>query len=287
MLTTKVMGPLDEYFLLHYALRREALVRSILEGVRPVMVRLADRLIFLHRGQKDVVTIQSARYQRAKELSHVPLALQLWLGEHDAEPLSAATRSALTVFESRLQHELTTESGPGAEVLQASLACMQTLLKSGTVDTAGLRSLAQTVARPTRALMLEATREELVALDRGVARWTRDFDAQAWAALRVLICANHQARYRESATLYFERLLAERQAAGAKAERRLIYAENARTEDEAIHLLATHELDQQLASVFLGDPYALQQNVLGDEASAVVRELLPEVASEPGKGSRS
>jgi hypothetical protein len=278
------MEPLDQYFLLHYALRRQKLVRSILEGVRPVMIRIDDRMIFLHRGRKDVATIRPERYQRAKELSHVPLALQLWLSEHAAEPLSSDMRSALAAFESRLQHELATETGPGAEVLRASAAFVQSLLARAAIDAESLLVLARSVTRPTRALMLDATREELAALDRVVAGWTRDFSAQDWVDLRVLICANHQARYRESATLYFERLLAERQAAGARAERRLIYAENARTEEEAISLLATHELDQLLAAVFLGDPYALQQNVLGDEASAVVRELLPDEPNPNGAG---
>ena len=90
----------------------------------------------------------------------------------------------------------------------------------------------------------------------------------------MVVCAGHAPRYKESTRTYFCRLLGETHGLGAKGEERVVYAEGAETEEEALRLGAEHLLNRELGRFFMKSSVALQEDVLGDATEAILDDLL-------------
>ncbi|MBK6921641.1 MAG: hypothetical protein IPH07_29860 [Deltaproteobacteria bacterium] len=271
------MEGLDEWFRLRYELRLHGLRQRLLAGTDPLIIRCGDDLVFLHDRQRRRVPVVTRRYHACKALAHLPVATYVWLAELTGTALTPDDHRALE----RMHRDTTAALGRAAvpaerEVLAAVANALRSTLARGGVDLEALTTMATAVDPPTRALIDEATRLELVGLDAAVRRHTASLTIAQWQRLHVVVCANHQARYKESTKQYFQRLLGESEGPGAQREHRVLYAESGESIDDAVTLLATHLLDRELAGFFLDSPMALQRNVLGDAASRVLDELFAE-----------
>ena len=101
-----------------------------------------------------------------------------------------------------------------------------------------------------------------------------DWTGELGSALYVVICAGHQARYREASKQYFQRLLNEEDGEGAHFENRVVYAEHIYEIDAALDLLARHVNDQQASIELFNSPTRLQEDLMSDGAEAYLKELL-------------
>lgn len=278
MPTDDTLEHLQEQFRHRYALEKQRLRQEILEARSPVILRLGDQVTLIHRGVRTSESVISEDYRRWKALSHVPVALHLWLSELSDRALTPEEERSL----STLARDLRERSRKGTPDERALLDAAASFAESGVcnrhVDDAELLAFGKRIEPAIRELIDRATRDELIALDRIVRSWTSEFGPEEWSSLHVLVCANHQARYKETTTLYFRRLLGEPSGEGAEREEHVLYVEGALTDDEAIDLLAVHHLDRVLGTTFLGDPRAMQRNLLGDAAERIVAELVPRPA---------
>jgi len=262
---------LNEWFKLRHFMRIQVIRNQICRGVDPLLLRVGNDAIFIHRERRCVATILDDAYHRYKALCHVPVALYMWLSELTAKQLTSQDAAMLGQLRSEMQeHRLRGLDEASRDIADAVCVLVDRVVEVLAVEFDRLTRFEGAVAQPTQHLIVAATEHELDNLDRCVRTWTADFDDETWGRLRVVICANHQARYRQSSKLYFQRLLGERDGLGAKGEHHVLYAENAATEDEAIDLLATHLLDRELGIFFMKSPLALQQDVLGEAARAVL-----------------
>lgn len=272
------LAHLHEQFRHRYAVRKQRLRQHILEGRTPVILRMGDQITLFHRGLRTSENVLSDAYQRWKNLSHVPVAVYLWLADFTSRPLEEETRVALDALAEALRRARDVADVGERSVLDPVLDLLGETIRRDTVNESALRDLGARIEPAIRHLIDRATRDELQALDAIVRRWTSDFGPGEWESLRVLVCANHQARYKETTTLYFRRLLGEAAGVAAEREQHVLYVEGAVTEDEAIDLLAVHHLDRELGTTFLGSARALQRNLLGDAAEAIVEDILPDRA---------
>ena len=268
---------LDEWFKLHYRTRKSELRRSLVAGERPLMVRIDREIVFFRDRTRSSAQILDEEYDRLKALCHLPIALFLWASPRAGGELSTGDRELLD----KMGAETIAARADGARgagscevaLLEACAQFVRSATQAGAVREQDLSALERTTEAPIRACILAATRRELHNLHTRVTAWTADLEPREWEELRVVVCAGHQARYRQSTKSYFLRLFDECHGEGASGEQRVIYAENCRTEDEALDLVATHLLDREIGATFLDSPLALQQDVLGEATRVVIDEL--------------
>jgi len=265
--------PLDEWFRLRYAMRRESIRKRLLEGADPVLIRVEDELVFLHDQRRRSEAIHPSDYHAWKSICHVPLATYIWLSELTDRPITPEDAGRLRHLVADIDAARPKADPPGRAILDATRGMLRSCLELGVVQSDALARMATETRHPMHTLIEYATRTELLVLDDAVQRLTRDLTSDEWSRLYVVVCANHQARYKESTKLYFQRLLGEDHGQGAQGERRIVYSESAASEHEALDLLATHVFERELAATFLGSPDALQRDLQGDAATRVLDEL--------------
>ncbi|MDG2014536.1 MAG: hypothetical protein P8J33_13595, partial [Pirellulaceae bacterium] len=117
---------------------------------------------------------------------------------------------------------------------------------------------------------------ELDIMHASVTKWQNQMGSKKWSGLYVVVCGNHQPRYRAAALQYFERILGEQEGVAAEMEDRLIFGESVRDIAGVTDLLARHIVDQRAALIFFEDPRRLQKDLLADVATEYLNELLSE-----------
>ncbi|MCA9626928.1 MAG: hypothetical protein KC766_04660 [Myxococcales bacterium] len=274
---------LNRHFTQRYAQSRASAFARALEADRPTIIRVESDLVFLRRGCRKRAEILGERYHAFKSVAHVPATLALALVQTpppttpQLQDLAEDVRGLLG--SDRALAEMRSVLEPCSKLLEAWLGARRGSARAAPDEdrVKAFKLAAQPAIGPC---MRAAAQSELDDLHRTVSAWTRDFQHSDWRALKVVICASHQARYRESTKLYFLRLLAERlpaketeEAKAAESEHQVIYAENCATEEEALNLLATHHVDRDLAGFLLGDSASLQRDVVGDTFARLLDEL--------------
>lgn len=257
----------------YYATRKAELRGRLLAGEVPVIVRVGPELIFLHDRRRHREQVTGEEYDRLKHMCHVPLALYLRLAELVDEPMTARDVRELQRIAEWLD-ALEPQDDPGRAIVHCVRSVVGRALEARHVTADVLQQLARDPSDAIEACIDRAAMVELSAVHEIVERWTATFDDEHWAQLRVVVCANHQARYKQATKRYFQRRLGEPQREGAAGEHHVTYAENAATLDEALDLLATQMLDTELGTAFRNSPLALQQDVLGDAAERALDVIL-------------
>lgn len=259
---------LNDWFTYNYSKCLKALERTIYDGSLPVLIRLGDDLIMLWGQQRNTVRILSARYHALKSVCHLPVALYMDLNNRCGDSLSAQDLERVSAVQRDLC-EFETDEQAMSDILMATNRLIDELSDGRRLHKERLVSFEQETRSAVQACIHLAASDELYSLHAQVTDFTRDFTAKEWQALRVIICASHQPRYRQSTKQYFKCLLLENKG----VEEQVLYAESFRSEPEALQLLAAQMLDRELAAFFLGSPLDLQQDVLGDAAQQVVSEI--------------
>lgn len=267
---------LNDWFIYNYGKCLQAVERSIYDGSLPVMIRLGDDLIMLHGQERKTTRVLSERYHALKAVCHLPVALYLDLRERCGTTLASQDLVRLSAVQRDLRAFAADEDAMRA-VLAAANRLIAELREGQRVTEPRLTAFEQETRDAVQACIRLAASDELYRLHAPVNEVTESFSPAEWKSLRVIICASHQPRYRQSTKQYFKRLLREKQS----IEEQVLYAESCRTEPEALQLLATHLLGRELASFFLGSPLDLQQDVLGDVAQQVVAEIFSKHGKPP------
>ena len=259
---------LNDWFTGDYAERLQIVQQRIRDDALPLLIRLGDDAIGLRGAERRQVRVLSERYHALKSLCHAPIAIYLRLSAARGGALAGPDVRALADLAAELR-AFDTPEAPMRALRTASIDFLDTVCALGHTDHDRLAAFERQTRDPLRACIDLAARDELETLHRHVQTFTATFTKQDWRAFRVVICASHQPRYRQSAKQYFKRLLHEHEG----IEGQVLYGENCRSEADALQLVATHLLDRELAEFFLDSPLDLQQDVLGDAAERVVEDI--------------
>jgi hypothetical protein len=273
ILVFSLLAPVQDPLAQFNAAFREAYIQAKADTLArggPVLVVSGDWLM-LYRNHAEAARepVRPARYHRLKAVAHVPLALQVLLGNPDFAPegtlrtlrtLAAAARAGLDSW----------CSGPALarqeRILDASLRLLDARLEPAGLADGRLSRFTAELGPLLLANAAEAAELELDALHGKVLGFRKGMDPADWRALRVVIIGSHMAREGEVTLQYFSRLLAEPREGG-----RIVYAEGLWQPRDALDLLATHQLDSAAGAAFFGDPMRLHRDILADGAEAWLR----------------
>lgn len=266
---------LNQQFRAVYAEAREVWHGVLGSHAHPVLVKLDDDLILYADGRREVYRICSRRYAWLKTLAHLPLAIAL-SARHEQrmtqrlevlQQACAQARQEVQTWDDQALRE------NNQQLLDASLAFLRTWAHQTGPQRACLAAYTRDIEPLLTHNLQAAAEDELGCLHRTVCQLRATVLCDTWPRVVVVICGSHQARYREPVKRYFQTLFAESEQTGAVGERRVIYGEGIAEEAHALQLLASQQLDRELGTLFLGNPLALQQDVLGKAAEAVIKRL--------------
>jgi hypothetical protein len=249
----------------------------------PVLVLLGNDLTLLYDGETRCEEAFPARYHELKALGHIAFGVQLTLLANGSRKLTAAMGSELREKRSEILDAQTaavalvkqTVSQAPVELLRHALGLVDRVLADGVVDLKQLRDEIQALASLATEAGRLAVRIELEQLHNVVEQWRDHLGEARWRDLYVVICGNHQPRYREAASQYFARLLHRPEGFAAEHEERWLYGEGLDSIDAALDLLARHIVDQRASRLLFGDRCHLQKDLFADAATAELKEMFP------------
>ncbi len=280
---TRLINNLNEAF--HHSYR-QAIRKShdaLGQKKTPVIIVSGDQVTLFHDGVQETELIISHLYQQVKSISHLSFGVYVTLSNNGLGPLDEDLRTDLAYQLELLETGLAVlpqlAIPPQVITLQRDTLTMAAqvvgdVLQSGRVEEEQLRAFGD-VSAP---LYLEnaalAARLELDDLHHVIRRWQEQIGPQDWRNVYVVICAAHQARYRETTKQYFQKLLHEQELPGTNYENRVIYAEHIYDTADALALLARHLLDQKISIALFGDRTRLQEDLMSDGAADYLQMLL-------------
>ena len=278
----------DQFLEAHARARREACRQ--LESERLVIRYSFGLLEARYKGRplnKEEINVIPAEYHPLKDVSHAVFSVALLLREPSGNERTQHAKQTLGATEAVLT-ELGDATSTASKliapehrdrqvrILDATKTALDNLI-DGRLDEAARRSYFQKVEPD----LLENIRVVSAALIRGLHEHVQQFraivekeDPSAWDSLIVVVAVVHQARAREIAVRYFERLLGEKVGEGASSEQRLIIAEERFGGADQYGLLAAHLVDQAGGEDVFGDALRLQQDVLSGDGG-LLDSLLP------------
>lgn len=248
----------------------------------PVIVMLHDDLLLVAGDTQQQARVVPEHYHRLKAIAHSGFGLQLWLMAHRSRVLDDKMRVQLVATATVLRNSLTAlDSLPPDErptpktLLEGNLEYIDRVLTAGVAEIPVAQEYAEWIAPHVLNMARAAVRLELDSLHEVVGRWRGELGKEAWQHIYVVLCGNHQPRYRQAANQYFDRLLGEHPGIGAESEDRIVFAENVSELDGALDLLARHIIDQQASTMIFGYRSRLQKDILADAATEYLDRLLP------------
>jgi hypothetical protein len=278
----------DQFLDAHARARREACRQ--LESERLVIRYSFGALEARYKGRplnQEKINVIPAEYHPLKDVSHAVFSVALLGREPAGDERTQHAKQALGATEAVLAELADAKSTASrliapehrdrqVRILGATKGALGTLI-DGRLDEAARRDYFKNV----EADLLENIRVVSAALIRGLHEHVQQFraivdkeDPSAWDSLIVVVAVVHQARAREIAVRYFERLLGEKAGEGASGEQRLIIAEERFNGRDQYGLLAAHLVDQAGGEDVFGDALRLQQDVLADDGGGL-DSLLP------------
>ena len=257
----------------HYARARDSVLA---EG--PVIVIEAEAATLLRHGASERVADLPARYRHFKALGHVAMGLWSLLEPHLDRPAGAGLKSLLTGYRAELtglQPHLPAlglrwdDTNRQREILNNSIAFIDTILTRGEVQAAGRRAWADEIAPALLGNAYDAAEQQIAALHALSERWRAELGPGDWDRLRVVVLGPNRPRESHPPYAYFARRFGP-DAVGV----RLINADNVAEAPGGLDLLATTLTDTRLAADFFGDSGRLRRGLLSDATAALLNRLL-------------
>lgn len=248
----------------------------------PVMVMIGDNLNLLNQGETRTKVVIPELYHHFKSLAHSAFGLQLWFMAFRSREMSDDLTIQLQTKRQQIENSLaaldwlpTDSITTPTTLLSNSISKIEQVLDTGMVEPELADGYARWIGPHVLKLAAAAVRLEIDGLHHAVSRWRAEVGDVAWHAVHIVLCGNHQPRYRHAANQYFERLLGEHAGIGVGYEDRIVFAENVSEIDGALDLLARHIVDQQASLLIFGDKSRLQRDLLADVATTYLDEFMP------------
>lgn len=257
-----------------------------LRATVPVLVNRFEQIALYRPGVEapELFSMDQALYLEASAVAHTPAALYARLAPFGLGPLDDEKRAWLSRYQSLLsaaEAEVARRGGIPEELRTAQQGVLgevrrfaQRAHQRGSVDQALLDEMGAAVREGVRKNLEYAAASQLAQFRGQVARWKADHPALAWDRAAVVVIGVHQARDGNLQRQFFDWLLDDRPS----RQDRVVFAETLTPPgpleqappDAALALLSKVMLDKGLAAVVLGDPLALQSDVLGSAAEAII-----------------
>lgn len=259
-----------------------------LRAAAPVLVNRFEQIALYRPGveEPELFSMDASLYLQASAVSHTAAAVaarlapfglgaldderRAWLARYQSL-LSAAEAEAEVARRGDTPEELRTlQRGMLGDVRRFA----QRIHQQGSVDQALLDDMGAAVRAAVRKNLEYAAASQLEQFRNQVVRWKAAHPSLAWDRAAVVVIGVHQARDGNLQRQFFDWLLDDRPS----RQDRVVFAEtlappaplDQAPATDALTLLSKVMLDKGLAKVVFGDPLALQSDVLGGAAEAII-----------------
>ena len=279
------ISDLDRAFTEAYRLGATQTLANLRAAV-PVLVNRFEQIALYRPGadEPELFSMDAALYLEASAVAHTAATLGARLSPFGLGALDDERRAWLARYQSLLSaaeievarrddipEELrTVQRGMLGDVRRFA----QRIHQQGSVDQALLDDLGATVRAGVRKNLEYAAASQLEQFRAQVVRWKAAHPSLAWERAAVVVIGVHQARERNLQRQFFDWMLGDR----PDREDRVVFAETLtspapleqKPPADALTLLSKVMLDKGLARIVFGDPLALQSDVLGGAAEAII-----------------
>lgn len=275
-----------------YALQKS----KALEKLPVIIIAKGDTLVLYEKQKRTEVKYLPPLYHQYKEVSHIALLLYLLL--KNEELLGEATLAKLTEVKNKMTHVLAAfqmheheeaQVSFCSKILKDCLTFIEFIIREKKCEddrkTCFFRELGPLLLRNAA----EASFLQLDSLHTQIQAWKKMFSSEAWNHISIVVMGPQMPRVGEVTMQYFARLTGKpleilltasdgldhssvKNSDLKKAKRRLVYAEGLPTEEEALNLLATHLIDEEIGSVFFEDKMRMHCDLLSEGASRRLKE---------------
>lgn len=250
--------------------------QAALRQAGPVIVLQGDTLTLASNGERTVVDVVPRMFHVLKSVGHAPLAVILSLqgceasADPDGESSLTSLRTSLMLALAELGRYGFTpgQAARQAELLRASVELMDEALAAGLPASDRIAAFSRRMRPLIEQNTMEAARLKIDALHARMMVWKSQLTPSEWQQLRVVVVGGPMPRRDCLGTQYFSRLL------GVNGEGpRVIYAESAHDEPQALQVEATHRLDRQIGATFFDDPERMGRDLMSDAAREYLQTL--------------
>ena len=279
------ISDLDRAFTEAYRLGAVRTLANLRAAV-PVLVNRFEQIALYRPGVEapELFSMDAALYLEASAVSHTAAALAARLAPFGLGALDEERRAWLARYQSLLSaaEAEVARRGDVPEELRTLQRGMlgdvrrfaQRIYQQGSVDQALLDEMGATVRAAVRKNLEYAAASQLEQFRNQVVRWKAAYPSLAWDRAAVVVIGVHQARDGNLQRQFFDWLLDDHPS----RQDRVVFAEtltppapfDQAPATEALTLLSKVMLDKDLAKVVFGDPLALQSDVLGGAAEAII-----------------
>jgi len=257
-----------------------------LRATVPVLVNRFEQVALYRPGieKPELLTMDATVYRQASAVAHTAATLATRLSPFGLGTLDEDRRSWLVHYQALLsaaEADIARQDGtPEAlrrvqvDMLQDVRRIAQRIEQQGAVDQAILNEMGETVRLAIDKNLEAAAASQLEQFRAELEGWKAAYPSLAWDRAVVVIIGVHQARERNLQRQFFDWMLHDR----PDRQDRVVFAETPTPPgplgqtppDDELMVLAKVMLDKDLASVIFGDPLALQSDVLGAAAQAII-----------------
>lgn len=269
---------------------------EILTKLPVIIIAKGDYLILYHKGSRTEVKYLPSAYHRHKEVSHIPVLLYLIV--QDETNLSDSKLAELNELRKAIVHIQETldnnayadlEISNSKDILKRCLDFIDNKIHPNTKAVENQTVFFKKLGPLLLKNAAEASFLQLDALNTQVQAWKKEIPREDWNRIAVVVMGPQMPRVGEVTMQYFARLTGKQMEKGNstadwlnqtpqlvndpnKRQRRLVYAESLRTEEEALGLLATHIIDEDIGRIFFDDEMRMQCDLLSEGASKRLKE---------------
>jgi hypothetical protein len=257
-----------------------------LRAAVPVLVNRFEQIALYMPGVEapELFSMDAASYLQASAVAHTAATLGARLSPFGLGALDDERRAWLARYQSLLsaaEIEVARRGDIPEELrtLQRGMlgdvrGFAQRIHQQGSVDQALLDELGSTMRAAVRANLEHAAASQLEQFRAQVVRWKAAYPSLAWDHAAVVVIGVHQARDRNLQRQFFDWMLRD----DPSRQDRVVFAETLTPGSlleqapvaDALTLLSKVMLDKGLATIVFGDPLALQSDVLGRAAEAII-----------------
>ena len=259
---------------------RELFAASLTDELKkttPIILVRGDNLVLMANGERKMGAVVHSNYHDLKTIAHVPLTLFSVLHASCGQQLS--DRQLQQLDELRGLVEATkaclSDCFSDPQTLQRQttlLEVSQAFLLKVTHDRICTRSdLMDFVRRSRQDILLnvrDAARLRIDNYHSQLLRWRKEFSADEWSNVCAIIPGVAAARKENLAVQYFSKAFRQR-GEGA----RVIYAESAFEEGEALNLLGVHLMSRKIGLAFFDDPWRMHRDLLATASGTYLDAL--------------
>jgi hypothetical protein len=256
----------------HAVARKEMLAKC-----GPVILLDGDKLILLHKGQRDEQRGIPEIYHSLKAIAHAPVSVEVMLVPYGDAAIDADRLAGLKTYREQLTaaEKAIGDRGFSEEQLARSkkmIAGCQRFLDEVIKERSTKREQVIAFTREMSPLVIahatDAARAQLDTTHRQMKKWRDRLTADEWKALHIVIIGSPMPRKGNLAVQYFARLL------GEKGEGlRIVYAESLWEEAKALNLLGVSLVDSGIAVAFFNDPLRMHIDLLAPLAEELLKKM--------------